>query len=170
MLLQLTISNFAIISRLDVQFKAGLNILSGETGAGKSIIISAVNLILGGRAHSDLIRSGSEEARVEALFTLPRDAAVGQLLKNMGFSFEGELLIKRHIPREGRNRIVINESLATLQTLSKIGLLLMNISGQHRHVTGVQTCALPIWHRAMRPNALALQGRGPESSAAPALV
>ena len=133
MLVHLTISNFAIISRLDVQFKAGLNILSGETGAGKSIIISAVNLILGGRAHSDLIRTGSEEAKVEALFILPRNAAVGELLKNMGFPFEGELLIKRHIPREGRNRIVINESLATLQTLSRIGLLLMNISGQHEH-------------------------------------
>jgi len=133
MLVHLTISNFAIISRLDVQFKAGLNILSGETGAGKSIIISAVNLILGGRAHSDLIRTGSEEAKVEALFSLPRNAAVGELLKNMGFPFEGELLIKRHIPREGRNRIVINESLATLQTLSRIGLLLMNVSGQHEH-------------------------------------
>ena len=133
MLVHLSISNFAIISRLDVQFKAGLNILSGETGAGKSIIISAVNLILGGRAHSDLIRTGSEEAKVEALFSLPRNAAVGQLLKNMGFPFEGELLIKRYIPREGRNRIVINESLATLQTLSRIGLLLMNISGQHEH-------------------------------------
>ena len=133
MLVHLTISNFAIINRLDVQFKAGLNILSGETGAGKSIIISAVNLILGGRAHSDLIRSGSDEAIVEALFILPRDAPVGRLLKNMGFRFEGELLIKRHIPRDGRNRIVINESLATLQSLSKIGLLLMNISGQHEH-------------------------------------
>src|SRR4030066_2587823 len=133
MLVHLTIPDFAIISRLDVQFKAGLNILSGETGAGKSIIISAVNLILGGRAHSDLIRTGSEEAKVEALFILHRNAAVGQLLKNMGFPFEGELLIKRYIPREGRNRIVINESLATLQTLSRIGLLLMNISGQHEH-------------------------------------
>lgn len=133
MLAHLTISNFAIISRLDVQFKAGLNILSGETGAGKSIIISAVNLILGGRAHSDLIRTGADEARVEALFILPRDAAVEGLLKSMGFPYKGELLIKRYIPREGRNRILINDSLATLQALSKIGLSLMNISGQHEH-------------------------------------
>jgi DNA repair protein RecN (Recombination protein N) len=133
MLVHLTISNFAIISHLDVQFKAGLNILSGETGAGKSIIISAVNLILGGRAYSDLIRTGSEEAKVEALFILPRNASAGDLLKDMGFPFEEELLIKRHIPKEGRNKIVINGSLATLQTLSRIGLLLMNVSGQHEH-------------------------------------
>ncbi len=133
MLVHLTISNFAIISRLDVQFRAGLNILSGETGAGKSIIISAVNLILGGRAHSDVIRTGTEEATVEALFILPQDAAIGEQLKSMGLPFDGELLIKRHISREGRNRIVINDSLATLQTLSKIGPSLMNVSGQHEH-------------------------------------
>ena len=133
MLAHLTISDFAIISHLDVQFRPGLNILSGETGAGKSIIISAVNLILGGRAYSDLIRTGSEEAKVEALFVLPRNASVGNLLKDMGFPFEEELLIKRYIPREGRNKIVINGSLATLQTLSRIGVLLMNVSGQHEH-------------------------------------
>ena len=133
MLVHLTISNFAIISHLDVQFKPGLNILSGETGAGKSIIINAVNLILGGRAHSDLIRTGSEEARVEALFILPRNASIGEVIKDMGFPFEGELLIIRHITREGRNKIVINGTLAILQTLSRIGLLLMNISGQHEH-------------------------------------
>ena len=73
MLLQLTIADFAIISHLEIHFRAGLNILTGETGAGKSIIINAVNLILGGRASADLIRSGSDEAKVEALFSLPQN-------------------------------------------------------------------------------------------------
>jgi DNA repair protein RecN (Recombination protein N) len=133
MLTELTISNFAIISHLDIHFKPGLNILSGETGAGKSIIISAVNLILGGRAHSDLIRTGSDEARVEALFSLPAHPLISTVVGEMGFPFDGELVIRRQISREGRNRILINESLATLQMLSKIGNLLISISGQHEH-------------------------------------
>ena len=133
MLVQLTISNFAIISQLETHFKSGLNILSGETGAGKSIIINAVNLILGGRASADLIRSGSDEARVEALFNIPENHAVNRLLSDLGFPVDRDLLIKRTISREGRNRIMINGSMATLQTLSRIGLMLISISGQHEH-------------------------------------
>ncbi|UCF57122.1 MAG: DNA repair protein RecN [Deltaproteobacteria bacterium] len=133
MLVQLTISNFAIISNLEIDFKPGLNILSGETGAGKSIIINAVNLILGGRASADLIRSGSNEARVEALFSLPENPSLSELLSDFGLPFHGELLIKRTISREGRNRIMINDSMATLQMLSKLGVMLISISGQHEH-------------------------------------
>ncbi len=133
MLVQLNISNFAIISRLDINFKPGLNILSGETGAGKSIIINAVNLILGGRASADLIRSGSNEAEVEALFSLPEHPALSELLSALGLPFQGELLIRRTLSREGRNRIRINDSMVTLQTLSKIGATLISISGQHEH-------------------------------------
>jgi len=133
MLSQLIITNFAIISHLEIQFKPGLNVLSGETGAGKSIIINAVNLILGGRASGDLIRTGADEARVEALFLLPENASVTGLLKELGLPSEGDLLIKRHISREGRNRIMINGSIATLQMLSRIGVALMSISGQHEH-------------------------------------
>ena len=133
MLSQLAITNFAIISHLEIRFKPGLNVLSGETGAGKSIIINAVNLILGGRASGDLIRTGADEARVEALFVLPESASVKGLLKEIGLPSEGDLLIKRHISREGRNRIMINGSMATLQMLSRIGIALMSISGQHEH-------------------------------------
>jgi len=132
-LVQLTISNFAIISNLEIDFKPGLNILSGETGAGKSIIINAVNLILGGRASADLVRSGSNEARVEALFSLPENPSLSELLSDFGLPFYGELLIKRTISREGRNRIMINDSMATLQMLSKLGVMLISISGQHEH-------------------------------------
>ena len=133
MLVQLSISNFAIIRHLDITLKPGLNILSGETGAGKSIIINAVNLILGGRASADLIRSGCREARVEALFVFPENRLLAEMLSELGFPFEGDLLIKRTIFREGRNKILINGSLATLQMLSRIGSLLISISGQHEH-------------------------------------
>jgi DNA repair protein RecN (Recombination protein N) len=133
MLSQLIITNFAIISHLEIQFKPGLNVLSGETGAGKSIIINAVNLILGGRASGDLIRTGADEARVEALFLLPENSIVKGMLKELGLPFDGDLVIKRHMSREGRNRIMINGSIATLQMLSRIGTVLMSISGQHEH-------------------------------------
>ena len=133
MLVQLTISNFAIIGHLEIQFKPGLNILSGETGAGKSIIINAVNLILGGRASAELIRSGADEARVEALFHVPLPSPVSLLLEEMDIPFHGDLLIKRHLSREGRNRIVINGSMATLQMLSRLGQMMISISGQHEH-------------------------------------
>lgn len=133
MLVQLTISNFAIIGHLETYFTPGLNILSGETGAGKSIIINAVNLILGGRASSDLIRSGEEEARVEAVFEIPEDHAVNGLLSDLGFSRGRELMIRRTISREGRNRITINDCMATLQMLSRVGTMLISISGQHEN-------------------------------------
>lgn len=135
MLVQLTISNFAIIKELDIDFQAGLNILSGETGAGKSIIINAVNLILGGRASSDIIRTGSDEARVEALFRFPENSSLKEIMTEMGFAYNGELIIKRIISREGRNRIIINDSMATLQMLSNVGTMLLSISGQHEHQT-----------------------------------
>ena len=133
MLVQLIISHFAIIDRLEIDFKPGLNILSGETGAGKSIIINALNLILGGRASTDLIRSGCNEARVEALFRLPLSPPLTEILTDFALPFDGELLIKRTISREGRNRIMMNGSAATLQMLSRVGPMLISISGQHEH-------------------------------------
>ncbi len=133
MLVHLSISNFAIIKQLEFSLKSGLNILSGETGAGKTIIINAMNLILGGRAFADLIRSGCKEASVEALFEFPENRSLTEMLSGLGFSFNGELLIKRSIFREGRNKIFINGSMATLQMLSRVGAILISISGQHEH-------------------------------------
>jgi DNA repair protein RecN (Recombination protein N) len=121
MLAQLSITNFAIIKHLNVSLKPGLNILSGETGTGKSIIINAMNLILGGRASSGLIRAGCEEAKVEALFILPEEHGLSHMLEDYGIKMDGELLIQRTISHEGRNRITINGSMATLQMLSLIG-------------------------------------------------
>jgi DNA repair protein RecN (Recombination protein N) len=133
MLVRLNISNLAIISRLEVEFRPGLNILSGETGAGKSIIIQAVNLILGGRASAEHIRSGADEARVEALFTVPGHSAIEDLLEQQGLPFQEELVIRRVLSREGRNRITVNGSIASQTLLARIGPMLISISGQHEN-------------------------------------
>lgn len=133
MLVELNITNFAIIKHLEIALRPGLNILSGETGAGKSIIINAMNLILGGRASADLIRSGCKDARVEALFSFPENTLLAEMSSELGFPFDGDLLIKRTVFREGRNKILINGSMATLQMLSRLGAILISISGQHEH-------------------------------------
>ncbi len=133
MLINLKITNFAIIKNLEITLRPGLNILSGETGAGKSIIINGVNLILGGRASADLIRTGCEGARVEALFSFPQNRVLKELLSELDIPYEGELLIKRIISREGRNRISVNGSMATLQMLTRLSSLLISISGQYEH-------------------------------------
>jgi DNA repair protein RecN (Recombination protein N) len=134
MLLELSIKNFAIIESLSITLSRGLNILSGETGAGKSIILSAVSLILGDRAQQDLIRTGEDEAVVEALFSLPENNPIHDMIAERGIdATPEELTIKRIISREGKNRVFINGSLSTLSVLSEIGEELINISGQHEH-------------------------------------
>lgn len=135
MLTDISIKNFAIIDSLHISFGSGLNILSGETGAGKSIIIDAVNLLLGGRASADLIRTGADEAGVEALFVIDDQPALVQLLSDRGIEVDSELLLKRVITRSGKNRIFINGSLATVATLAEITCLLVNIYGQHESQT-----------------------------------
>ena len=131
MLTDLIIKNVAIINTLQITFKAGLTVLTGETGAGKSIIIDAVGLIMGNRASSDLIRSGEEEATVEALFDIAALPEIRQQLAEAGFDVTDELLIKRSLSRAGRNRIFINGGMATLALLTDIAPRLINIYGQH---------------------------------------
>lgn len=135
MLTDLSITNVAIIDSLRLSFRSGLTMLTGETGAGKSIIIDAVGLILGGRASADLIRSGEDEAMVEALFDVSSSAELKQLLSESGFECDDELLIKRSISRAGKNRIFINGAMATLSLLSDIARRLINIYGQHESQT-----------------------------------
>ena len=133
MLVNLNIHNFAIIDNLELSLKDGLNTLSGETGAGKSIIINAINLILGGRSSADLIRTGCTQASVEALFVFPNNPKLKQLLLEWNISFDRELLIKRIISCAERNKVLINGSLATLQMLARLGPHMVSISGQHAH-------------------------------------
>ena len=133
MLSNLNIHNFAIIDNLSLSLKNGLNTLSGETGAGKSIIINAINLILGTRSSADQIRTGSKEASVEAHFIFPNNPELRQLLQEWNIGFNSDLKIKRIIFREGRNKIFINDSPATLQMLGRLAPHMVSVSGQHAH-------------------------------------
>jgi DNA repair protein RecN (Recombination protein N) len=135
MLTDLIIKNFAIIDALHVSFRPGLNMLTGETGAGKSIIIDAVNLILGGRASSDLIRTGEEDAVVECLFDIAEHEDIRTKLAESGIETDAELLIKRIVSRSGRNRVFMNGGMATTSLLGDITPLLVNIYGQHESQT-----------------------------------
>lgn len=135
MLQEIVVNNLAIIRQLEVFFDPGLNVVSGETGAGKSILVGAVNLILGSRASQDLIRSGAKEAMVEALFKLPPDISLNTYLGELGIEFAGQLLIQRTISRSGRNRIFVNDQLVTLQQFQPLAASLASISGQHEHQT-----------------------------------
>ncbi len=138
MLKELHISNIAIIDKLQVEFREGLNVLTGETGAGKSIIIDALNLALGGRADTDMIRSGQTTASVEALF-YSEDPELLRLLENLGIETEdNQIIIKRIISSKDKNRNFINGSNITVGVLSQIGQNLVDIHGQHDHQTLLQ--------------------------------
>jgi len=140
MLLELIIKDFAIIDKLNLQFKKGLNILSGETGAGKSIIVGAVNLLMGGRAYSELIRSEKDDAVVEAVFEIKDAAEVKKILHSLGIkTADDQLIIRRIISRNGKNRIFIGEQLGNIQMLSQIGSALIDISGQYSQQLLLQT-------------------------------
>lgn len=133
MLSELLIRNFAIIERLQVRFGPGFNVLTGETGAGKSIIIDAVGLLLGDRARPELIRTGADEGVVEAIFDLAAQPHIRQQLTAAGFEDGEELLAKRLVARGGKNRIQVNGSLATVGQLQPFSQGLVTIYGQHEH-------------------------------------
>ena len=134
MLRELQIKNFAVIDQAALELGAGLNVLTGETGAGKSIILNALGLISGGRASSDVIRHDEEEAIVEAMFDdVPED--VKQKLQEAGYGTNDALIIRRVVSRSGKNRIYLGGSLCPLNLLSDIGPFLVHIYGQHEHQT-----------------------------------
>jgi DNA repair protein RecN (Recombination protein N) len=133
MLLELTIRNFAIIDDLNIRFSDGLTILSGETGAGKSIILNAVNLLLGSRASSQLIRTGADSAELEAMFEVSEKSPTANLLEEQGYDPTAGLVIRRIISIDNRHRIYINGRMATLQVLQSLTENLASISGQHAH-------------------------------------
>src|SRR5262245_50685621 len=130
----LRIKNIAIIDSAEVRFKRGLNIISGETGAGKSIVIEAISLLLGSRASVELIRSGCDEAVIEGLFDISEIPWMGERLHKSGFESQAkEFLIKRTVHRAGRHRISVNGELATLATLQKLCEGLIDLCGQNEH-------------------------------------
>ena len=136
MLIELRIRNFAVIEDLSVELGPGLNALTGETGAGKSIIVGALSLLLGERASSDVVRAGSERAVIEAVFDLGGRPDLVEELADLGFGAEDELLLlRREVQAEGRNRAWINGSPATASVLGEFGRSLVDLHGQHEHQT-----------------------------------
>ncbi len=133
MLQELTIRNFAIIDDLNITFSDDLTVLSGETGAGKSIILNAVNLLLGSRANATLIRTGAEAAELEALFQITPKSDVANIMEQLGYDASEGLLVRRLISRNDNNRIYINGRLSTMHILNSITENLASISGQHAH-------------------------------------
>jgi len=134
MLGELRIHNFAVIDEVRLELVPGLNVLTGETGAGKSIILNALAVISGNRVTSDIIRHGHTEASVEALFEALPESVAGKI-RQAGFEVEDGIVIKRVINRSGRNRIYLGGSLCSLSTLSEVGGSLVHIYGQHEHQT-----------------------------------
>ncbi len=133
MLAELRIVNFALIEQLSLQFQSGFTVLTGETGAGKSLLIDAIALLVGGRASTDQIRSGEDEAHLEAAFHLPDTHPLLRRLKLQDIigQNESELILKRVLSRSGRHRVYVNGSLCPLRVLEELGGTLVDIHGQH---------------------------------------
>lgn len=133
MLVELSIRNFAIVKSVTVSFQKGLNILTGETGAGKSIIIDALGLLLGGRASADFVRYGESRAEVEGLFELPLGHPALRVCESVGVQIEqdGMLVVRRDISNQGKSIIRLNGQLVTLAILRELGPWLVTVHGQH---------------------------------------
>src|SRR6267142_1903197 len=134
MLRELSIRNLAVVEEAVVPFAAGLNVLTGETGAGKSIVVDALLLLTGARAQLDWIRTGADTAMVSAVFEIDPAGPVAALLDEAGHRpGEGELVIKRELARSGRHRAFVNDAPATVSLLERLGELLVELHGQHEH-------------------------------------
>lgn len=134
MLLELTIRNIALIESLRIEFAQGFNVLTGETGAGKSIVVDSVNLALGGRADRDMIRTGAEKGSVQALFDISGNAAALELAAELGVDADGGLVcVSRELSRSGRNICRIAGTALPLATLKQFTALLVDVHGQHEH-------------------------------------
>ena len=134
MLKNLSVKNFALIENAELEFGEGLNILTGETGAGKSILIDALGAVLGNRIGTNQIRSGCEDLRVEAVFFLPKNSAVHKIISDLELEDDENLIISRKISRAGKSVIVVNGSHVTLSTLKKIGAALVDVHGQNENL------------------------------------
>lgn len=134
MLSELRIRNFALIENLSVRLGAGLNVLTGETGAGKSIIVGALSLLVGERASAEVVRTGADRAAVEGVFEVAGREDIRVWLDERGLEVDEEILVlKREVAREGRNRVWINGSPSTASSLAEVGSLLVSLHGQHQH-------------------------------------
>ncbi|MEO8167670.1 MAG: AAA family ATPase, partial [bacterium] len=133
MLRSLSIKNYALIDELAVEFSNGLVIITGETGAGKSIIIDALGLIIGDRASTEVVRTGTEKAVVEGVLDITANKKLQSLLREHEIEFSNDLIIRREISSKGGNRCLVNDSAIPLAVLKKIGEMLVDLHGQHEH-------------------------------------
>ena len=135
MLRELRIRNFAVVESVTVAFATGLNVLTGETGAGKSILVDAIVLVRGGRAQTDVIRADAETATVEALFALGGADAARSVLDEAGLAADdnGDIVVRRELARSGRHRAFVNDSPVTVGLLERLGDALVEVHGQHEH-------------------------------------
>jgi len=133
MLKKLLIKNYALIDEVEIDFQGGLNIITGETGSGKSIIMDSLNLILGERANNDVIRKNEQKAVVEAYFDITDNKKIKKIIENANIDCFDELILRREINLKGQNRSFINDTPSSLASLKEIGDSLMDLHGQHEH-------------------------------------
>ena len=131
MLLEISIKNFAIIEAISLNFEKGMTVLTGETGAGKSIIIDAMNMMLGARATTDVIRHGAPKAEIEGLFSIENSQALQEIFDKQGLELGDEIIIRREILQNGRSVSRVNGQMVNLSVLRAIGQHLVDIHGQH---------------------------------------
>ncbi|NMA15341.1 MAG: DNA repair protein RecN [Clostridia bacterium] len=135
MLKELYVENFALIEKLQVNFQAGFNVLTGETGAGKSLIIDAVGILIGGRPSQDMVRTGAEKATIQGCFCEPFHPEIISFLKEAGFTLkDGILVISREIRNSGKHTCRVNYRVVPVSLYREIGRKLINIHGQHEHI------------------------------------
>ncbi|WP_440980706.1 DNA repair protein RecN [Shinella sumterensis] len=131
MLAQLSIRDIVLIERLDLAFEPGLSVLTGETGAGKSILLDSLSLALGGRGDGSLVRHGTERGQVTAVFDVPRDHAARALLRENGIDDDGDLIFRRQQSADGRTKAFVNDQPVSVQLMRQAGQRLVEIHGQH---------------------------------------
>ena len=139
MLNSLLIKDYALIENIEVQFGKGLNIITGETGAGKSILIDAMSLLLGDRASTDVVRKGSEKSVVEGIFDISGNKKVLNLLHENEIEADSELIIRREVSLKGTNRCFLNDTPVNLNLIKDVGNLLVDLHGQHEHQSLLRT-------------------------------
>lgn len=139
MLKSLEIKDYALIDHINVEFGKGLNIITGETGAGKSILIDAMSLLLGERASTEVVRKGAQKSFVEGIFDVELNKKVKSLLEENEIEFQPELIIRREISLKGSNRCFVNDSPISLTLVKELGDLLVDLHGQHEHQSLLRT-------------------------------
>jgi len=139
MLKTLYIKDYALLEQISIEFEKGLNIITGETGAGKSILIDAMSLLLGERASNEVIRKGAEKAIVEGIFSAENNERIDTLLEQNEIEKSNELIVRRELSVKGSNRCFLNDTPVALNVIKEVGNLLVDLHGQHEHQSLLRT-------------------------------